>query len=297
MTAEAAAVTNNFGVLMVSIQNAVNPTFTSNTITGHNYGIGLFNVPTTSTITLGATNSVSDSSLAGIFLTDNLNFNPIGTTNFLAGGPGAAATVNVTGMPITGSTGIGIKVEGGTNLQTLNATSNTITGFATGLALQSANARINAHFNRIISTTTAIDNPGNVVTNLENNWWGCNAGPNNTGCGTVNGTGADFNPWFVVAAQAVPNSITPGGTSNVSVDLTRNSDNIVPASTIPDTPVSYNAAPNGTMTPPTGTITAGAASSQFTSTTVNSAVVTVTVDNENLNLPITIAAPRSVLTT
>jgi hypothetical protein len=32
MTAEAAAVANNFGVLMVSIQDAVNPTFTNNTM-------------------------------------------------------------------------------------------------------------------------------------------------------------------------------------------------------------------------------------------------------------------------
>ena len=34
-----------------------------------------------------------------------------------------------------------------------------------------------AHFNRIISGTTAIDNPNNLTPNLENNWWGCNAGP------------------------------------------------------------------------------------------------------------------------
>src|SRR5262249_2346207 len=101
--------------------------------------------------------------------------------------------------------------------------------------------------------------------NLENNWWGCNAGPGNPGCGSVSGSNVDFSPWFVVSAQAVPNSITPGATSNVSVDLTHNSDNAVPASTPPDTPVSYGAT-NGNMTPPTGTITAGAASSQFTST-------------------------------
>src|SRR6185503_10700425 len=100
-------------------------------------------VPTTSTITLGSTNSVSNSSLAGIFLTDNLSFNPVGTTNFLAAGPGAASTV---------------------------------TGFSTSVALANSSGAT-AHFNRIISGTTAIDNPNNQTSNLENNWWGCNAGP------------------------------------------------------------------------------------------------------------------------
>jgi hypothetical protein len=100
-------------MLVVTLQDAVSTTITSNTISGHNYGVGLFNVPTTSTITLGSTNSISGSSLAGVFLTDNLNFNPVGTTNFLAGGPGAASTVNVSGLPISGNTGDGVKVEGG----------------------------------------------------------------------------------------------------------------------------------------------------------------------------------------
>ena len=85
-------------------------------------------MPTTSTITLGATNSITNSGLAGVFLTDNLDFNPVGTTNFLAGGPGAASTVNVTGMSITGNTGDGLKVEGLTNTQNIVASSNTLTG-------------------------------------------------------------------------------------------------------------------------------------------------------------------------
>src|SRR5262249_19992192 len=109
-----------------------------------------------------------------------------------------------------------------------------------------------------------------ITNDLKNNWWGCNAGPGNPGCGSVSGSNVDYSPWFVLSAQTVPNSLTPGATSNVSVDLTHNSDNAVPASAPPDTPVSYGAT-NGTMTPPTGTITAGAANSQFTSTNTSSA--------------------------
>ena len=135
ITAETGAVANNFGILVVSNQDAVNSTFTSNAISGHDYGVGLFNVPTSSTITLGATNSITGSKLAGVLLTDNLNFNPVGTTNFLAGGPGAASTVNITNLPITGNVNTGIKVEGFTNLQTLNITGSTVSGGTTGLLM------------------------------------------------------------------------------------------------------------------------------------------------------------------
>ena len=138
ITAETGAVANNFGILVVSNQDAVNSTFTSNAISGHDYGVGLFNVPTSNNITLGATNSISGSKLAGVFLTDNLNFNPIGLTNFLAGGPGAASTVNITGLSITGNLNTGVKVEGTTNTQTLNMTGASIGGGMTGLLVAGA---------------------------------------------------------------------------------------------------------------------------------------------------------------
>ena len=316
ITAEPTAVANNFGILVVSNQDAISSTFTGNTISGHNYGIGLFNVPTTNNITIGSTNSISGSTLAGVLLTDNLNFNPVGTTNFLAGGPGAASTVNLNGLAITGNTGRGLKVEGGTNVQTLNATgvnvtgtsgtlglefvggfatanvlSSTFTGFGTGIALVDSSSQVvNANFNRIISSTTAIDNPNNQTPNLENNWWGCNAGPGNAGCGAVTGTGADFNPWIVLLGTASPNPITPGATSTVSADMTQNSAVVTPVGTLPNIPVAYSAT-NGSMLPTADTIIAGADSSQFTSANSNNAVATITVDSQGVNVPITVTAP------
>ncbi|MBI3424585.1 MAG: putative Ig domain-containing protein, partial [Acidobacteria bacterium] len=170
ITAEPTAIANNFGVLIVTNQDAVNSTFTSNAISGHDYGVGLFNVPTSSTITLGATNSISGSKLAGVFLTDNLNFNPVGTTNFLAGGPGAASTVNVTGLSIAGNVNTGVKVEGLTNTQTLNLNSaSSISGGVTGLLLTgtktalTGNTLNNTAFtgqsgNYIALANTALDN-------------------------------------------------------------------------------------------------------------------------------------------
>jgi CSLREA domain-containing protein len=316
ITAEPTAVANNFGILVVSNQDAISSTFTSNAISGHNYGIGLFNVPTTNNITIGATNSISGASLAGVLLTDNLNFNPVGTTNFLAGGPGATSTVNLTGLSITGNTGRGIKVEGGTNVQTLNATgvnvtgtsgtrgmefvggfatanvtSSTFTGFATGIALLDTSSQtVTANFNRIISATTAIDNPNNQTPNLQNNWWGCNLGPNNAGCGAVNGVNANFNPWIVLLGSASPNPITPGAMSTVSADMTKNSTSGTPVGTLPNIPVGYMAT-NGTLDSPTGTIIAGADTADFTSTSSDNAVVTISVDSQNVPVSITVTAP------
>ena len=65
-------------------------------------------------ITLGATNSIVNAKLAGVYLTDNLTFNPIGTTDLTSNGYTGVANaiaVNVSGMSITSTTGTGIKVE------------------------------------------------------------------------------------------------------------------------------------------------------------------------------------------
>ncbi len=164
ISAATGAVANNFGVLMVTVQNTVSPTFTNNTITGTDYGIGLFNVSTSNSITLGSTNAVVGTKLAGVLDTDNLNFNPVNTTNFLAGGPGAASTVIVSGMPITSAAGgIGIKVDasGGTatNLTLTGATA--ISNGATGLLLSGALAAVTGN---TIDSTTFTGQTGNYIT-------------------------------------------------------------------------------------------------------------------------------------
>src|SRR5262249_22064246 len=111
-TAEAGAVANNFGILAVTIQDAVNPSFTNNTITGHDYGVGLANVSTSNTITLGSSNAITNPHLAGVYLTNHLTFNPVGTTNLdTASGYSDPIAVVLDGLPVTGAQGVGAKVE------------------------------------------------------------------------------------------------------------------------------------------------------------------------------------------
>jgi hypothetical protein len=158
-------------------------------------------------------------------------------------------------------------------------TGNTIINGATGVLVQSKGLA-DLSFNRIVGNTVAgLNNVDGTVT-AENNWWGCNAGPGNAGCDGVTGT-ADFNPWLQLGASALPGTIPAGGTSNVTADMTHNSDAVDTSGsgTLPLTPVAFSAT-QGTMTPPTGTITTGQASSTFTLTSSSDGTGCATVDNQ-----------------
>jgi len=50
---------------------------------------------------------------------------------------------------------------------------------------------------------------------LRTNWWGCNGGPDTSGCDTVDGVGGTvvFNPWLVLSISASPTQIKPNATS------------------------------------------------------------------------------------
>ena len=69
--------------------------------------------------------------------------------------------------------------------------------------------------------------------------------------------------------------------------MTQNSDMATPAGTLPDIPVAFSAT-EGTMAPPSGTVTAGMAASVFTSTTVNNGTASADVDNQQVCAPITV---------
>jgi len=164
--AETGAVADNFGMLIVSIQDAQNPSFTNNSISGTQYGVGLFNVSTSNNITLGNTNSISGTTKSSVLITNNLNFNPINLTNFLAGGPGAASTVKISGASITPASGKGIELVStlGTT-QTLDVISpTTLTGGTDGLEMRGAACAVTgANINSLTFTAQT----GNYVTLLD----------------------------------------------------------------------------------------------------------------------------------
>lgn len=86
--------------------------------------------------------------------------------------------------------------------------------------------------------------------------------------------------------------MNPGGTSTVTADMRFNSDAADTSGdgTLPLIPVAFTAT-QGTMTPPTSTITASQAVSTFTSTSGSSGTACAMVDNQQICTPITVNAP------
>jgi hypothetical protein len=84
---------------------------------------------------------------------------------------------------------------------------------------------LEAHFNRIVGNGQAFIhfNPAGTF-NATNNWFGCNAGPNMSGCDSFStAVNVDTDPWLVLGLSASPDHIVTGGTSALLADVTRNS--------------------------------------------------------------------------
>jgi nitrous oxidase accessory protein NosD len=141
-------------------------------------------------------------------------------------------------------------------------------------------------FNRIVGNgDNGIQNDAVVAfIDAENNWWGCNEGPNNAGCDSTAGAGEiDADPWLVFRFTASPTVVQGGGVSTLTADLTHNSDDeqFIGAS-IPPIPVTITPPPNGgTVADTTLTLSQGTASTTFTAPAAEGVYTsTATVDNE-----------------
>jgi len=157
------------------------------------------------------------------------------------------------------------------------------------------------NFNSFINNTHGISDGAAGALDAENNWWGCNYGQAqpaldapllpmtlfNNGSGTV-----DADPWIVLGVSAAPNPIVPGDQSTVTADMTHNSANAVPSGTmfVPNVAVAFGAT-EGTIAPPTGTITNGQATSTFTSTSSNDGTASATVDSQTTSTTIDVTPP------
>ena len=150
------------------------------------------------------------------------------------------------------------------------------------------------HVNNIVGNASGVTWNGPVSLNAENNWWGCNDGPGNPSCDSVTGI-VDFDPWLVLGVSAAPNPISPGGTSTVTADMRRNSlgADTSGLGTVPLTTMDFSAT-QGTMLPTSGTITAGVASSIFTSNSSNSGTGCAEVDSQTICTPITVVGAVTV---
>jgi len=128
-----------------------------------------------------------------------------------------------------GATGGAILAGSGTlNVSGSTFTGNTVSGgnAQTGGAIQLNNATADLHYNRftqnVAGTGSALAANASTV-DAASNWWGCNTGPDTTGCDTVSG-GATVAPRLVLTASASPATIVgPNATSTITAGFTTDS--------------------------------------------------------------------------
>ncbi|MBN1371527.1 MAG: right-handed parallel beta-helix repeat-containing protein [Anaerolineaceae bacterium] len=140
-----------------------------------------------------------------------------------------------------------------------------------------------AHHNRIVGNITGATGEMTTTINVENNWWGCNEGPGETGCDPVTGN-ADFDPWLVLTLQAEPLPITSGQMVTLTASLNTNSAgaDTSTAGYVPDGyPVAFTV-DTGTVSVTPVNMMGGNASTQWTLPTATQPTaisVTATYDN------------------
>jgi hypothetical protein len=125
-----------------------------------------------------------------------------------------------------------------------------------------------------------------------NNWWGCNAGPGNSGCDSTEGN-IDSEPRVVL--QTVASAIAPGGTSNITADMFHNSigENTSAIAALPHISVMFSSS-QGSITPVISTMMNSRAYSVFTSTSLANGEACSTVDNQQACTPITNIGPTRI---
>lgn len=167
----------------------------------------------------------------------------------------------------------------------LSFVANTALNSAVGIRLDS-NGSAEMSCNRLVNNTVAIENVtnDNIASIANDNWWGCNAGPNMGLCdGFDAGANITADSWLVANLTADPDSVEVSGMSDLTLDVTRNNNNIqVTDCTLPDAVSVAFAADIGTVTPANTDTVAGMSPAVYSApATTGTATVTASIDNEN----------------
>ncbi len=232
---------------------------------------------------------------------------------------------NTDGAQVTGNTvvnnGASAIFFGGSNDNTL-VKGNTISGATSALSLTTlfhsepndhltvtgnilnANARaLRATAGAITSSAEVHGNSiaGNTDTGIDNqdathpidasdNWWGCNAGPVSPCNATTTGL-VDSSPWLVLIASANPSTIyATTGQSQITADLTHDSNGDVAAATIPDNiPVTFSTTGSIGTIAPTADTNAGRATALLTApAAAGTGNAVATLNSQAASTPVTV---------
>jgi hypothetical protein len=154
-------------------------------------------------------------------------------------------------------------------------------------------SNIVVRFNRIVGNLAggiAIIDGYSGVLDAENNWWGCNTGPDTTGCDAVN-INIDANPWLTLRLSAAPSSIFVGSHATLTADLTVNSngaDTSAAGYLLDGMPIAFSGT-LGSVAPASAGTVGGKAQSRYTAGTIpGSASASAQLDNALVTAPLTL---------
>ena len=183
-----------------------------------------------------------------------------------------------------------------------NSAQNSGSGSGQGGAVFASAGAITLRFDRVVGNTapgggTGVFNNTATVTATDN-FWGCNAGPGNSGCDSVGGT-VTTDPRLVLGLAAVPSSVNPAQSSTLTADLTHDSSgaDTSTAGHLPDgTPVGFSGT-LGTVNPANTSTSGGKAGSTYTAgSSGGNGSASATVDNQTVTVPIGVNQPPLVTT-
>ena len=189
--------------------------------------------------------------------------------------------------------------------------SNTITGHNYGIGaytypVTDTTAVITATYNRIVGNGVGIDSSADITDNVassavtaNHNWWGCNTGPNTTGCDTTAGP-ITATTWLILKASASANSVYVSNTATITGTIIFDNNNANSQGYVPNgTPVTFTVVPsNAGSVSPTATVTSsGIATTTFTAgNIVTNTVVQVKVDNQVVTTTINVLCNTALVT-
>jgi hypothetical protein len=221
-----------------------------------------------------------------------------------------SGTAQITGNMFTDGAGSAVSIHGAditsdpANTGTFTIIGNRFLDNSGGISVASGalgtGAQVQAHFNEItVSGANAVSNATSTTIDATNNWWGCNSGPNTTGCGAISGP-ATTDPWLTLTISADPATISPQGYPNdssmINASLTINSDGVDTSGSghvYDGTPITFETT-NGTLASESGTTTSGVASTTLTATnSPGSTDVSAALDAQTVSTTVNWAIPAS----
>lgn len=203
-------------------------------------------------------------------------------------------TISIRGNSVTDATGAAIRLRvfsGLSDNANIEVIGNNLTGNIYGVRVAGHDGALQVHQNRIFDNATAgIRNDDDEVVSADNNWWGCNEGPNQDGCDTTLAPAdVDADPWLVLRARANPSVILTGGaTSEIEARFLTNNGNGPVAALFPDGVAVDFATDLGTVNPPSDETEDGVAKTELSSgDDEGTANVSASLDAETVDTQVT----------